>query len=84
MKVKLKGSFEDKGKVTRAFFIESERGMTLEILGGNGKVCKIECSCIHDIIATRVNVWGDLHIELDAKGINGLQLESYHVVIKRV
>lgn len=75
MKVKLKGSFEDKGKVHRKFNIESERGMTLEIEG----VCKIECSCMKNIVATRINIWGNMSIEIGANCIN-----AEHVTIKRV
>jgi len=77
MKVKLKGSFEDKGP--KEFSIESEQGMTLEISGDDGMVCKIECSCMHGTIVTRVNVWGDLHVELDKA-----QFVGRHVVVKRV
>ncbi len=81
MKIKLRGSFEDKGGVPKEFSLESEQGMTLEISSGSGEVCKIECSCMHGTIATRVNIWGDLSVELD---YNDVKLNGYHVVVKRV
>lgn len=76
MIVRLKGSFEDDGKVHRRFAVKSKRGMTLEIFDGkNCDICTIELSCYEDTVVTRVNVWGTLSVE---------QLDDNHVVVKRI
>lgn len=78
MKIEVKGSYENEGGAVKQFKVDSQTGMTLEIYGGDGGFCKIQLSSLPTTIATKLQVWGNIKIE-----VNDKQIKTNHVLIKR-
>lgn len=76
--VKVKGVFEDNAGVLKEFEVSSKSGVTLEISGGDGTICKLQFSCLPSTVATRVKVWGNIKVETDKQ-----QIRTNYAIIKR-